>query len=82
MPYRVLVAVGDDDSAGDALVRTKQLVEMEKVSKVSVALRTHHPKYDELLELADSSSGKVEILTENEGAHDAARSRSRRADQR
>jgi spore coat polysaccharide biosynthesis predicted glycosyltransferase SpsG len=28
-------------------------------------MRTHHPKYDEVLELADSSSGRVEILTEN-----------------
>jgi spore coat polysaccharide biosynthesis predicted glycosyltransferase SpsG len=65
MPYRVLVAVGDDDPAGDALHRTRQLIEMEKVSKVSVAVRTHHPKYDELLELADASHGTIEILTEN-----------------
>ena len=65
MPYRVLVAVGDDDPAGDALERTRQLIEMEKVSKVSVAVRTHHPKYDELLELADASHGTIEVLTEN-----------------
>ncbi len=37
---------------------------MEKIAKVSVAVRTHHPKYDELLELADGSNGKVEVLTE------------------
>lgn len=64
-PYRVLVAVGDDDPAGDALHRTRQLIEMENVSKVSVAVRTHHPQYDELLELADSSHGTIEVLTEN-----------------
>lgn len=62
-PYRALVAMGDDDS-GEAIVRTKQLLEMEKIAKVSVACRTHHPKYDELLELADGSNGKVEVLTE------------------
>jgi spore coat polysaccharide biosynthesis predicted glycosyltransferase SpsG len=64
-PYRVLVAVGDDDPAGDALHRARQLIEMEKVSKVSVAVRTHHPKYDELLELADASHGTIEVLTES-----------------
>jgi spore coat polysaccharide biosynthesis predicted glycosyltransferase SpsG len=64
-PYRVLVAVGDDDPAGDALHRTRQLIEMENVSKVSVAVRTHHPRYDELLELADGSHGTIEVLTEN-----------------
>jgi spore coat polysaccharide biosynthesis predicted glycosyltransferase SpsG len=63
-PFRALVAVGDDDAAGEALTRTKQLTEMEKVSKVSVAVRTHHPKYDELLELADGSKGAVEVVTE------------------
>ena len=64
-PYRVLVAVGDDDPVGDAVTRTRQLIEMEKVSKVSVAVRTHHPRYDELLGLADASHGTIEILTEN-----------------
>lgn len=64
-PYRVLVAIGDDDPLGDAVHRTRQLIEMEKVSKVSVVVRTHHPKYDELLELADASHGTIEILTEN-----------------
>jgi spore coat polysaccharide biosynthesis predicted glycosyltransferase SpsG len=62
-PYRALVALGDDDS-GEAITRAKQLIEMEKISKVSVAVRTHHPKYDELLELADGSGGKIEVLTE------------------
>lgn len=62
-PYRVLVAMGDNDSA-ETLVRTQQLMAMEKVAKVSIACRTHHPKFDELLELADGSGNKVEVLTE------------------
>jgi spore coat polysaccharide biosynthesis predicted glycosyltransferase SpsG len=62
-PYRALVALGDCDS-GETITRTKQLLEMENVSKVSVAVRTHHPKYDELLDLADGSGGRVEVLTE------------------
>lgn len=63
-PFRALVAMGDDDPAGEALTRTRQLLEMEKVSKVSVAVRTHHPNYDELRELAEESKGAVEVVTE------------------
>jgi spore coat polysaccharide biosynthesis predicted glycosyltransferase SpsG len=64
-PYRVLVALGDDDPAGEALTRTQQLLEMEKVRKVTVAVRTHHRRYDELRDLADGSNGAVEIVTES-----------------
>jgi spore coat polysaccharide biosynthesis predicted glycosyltransferase SpsG len=63
-PYRALVAFGDDDPAGEALTRTRQLLDTGKVGKVSVAVRTHHPRYDELLELADGSKGAVEVVTE------------------
>ena len=63
-PFRALVAFGDDDPAGDALNRTKQLLQIEKVQKVTVAVRTHHPFYDELRDLADESNGAVEIVTE------------------
>ncbi len=63
-PFRALVAMGDDDLGGEAVTRTQQLLEMEKVSKVTVAARTHHPRYDDILELADASDGKVEVVTE------------------
>lgn len=63
-PYRALVAFGDDDHAGETLTRAQQLLEMEKVQKITVAVRTHHPRYDELLDLADHSAGAVEIVTE------------------
>ncbi|MBN9519306.1 polysaccharide biosynthesis protein [bacterium] len=63
-PFRALVAMGDDDQAGEAFTRTEQLLEMDKVTKVSVACRTHHPRYDDLKDLADASGGKVEVVTE------------------
>jgi spore coat polysaccharide biosynthesis predicted glycosyltransferase SpsG len=63
-PFRALVAMGDDDFRGEAVTRTNQLLETGKVAKVSVAVRTHHAKYDELLELADGSGGKIEVVTE------------------
>jgi len=62
-PFRAMVALGDNDST-ESLLRTQQLLETGKVSKVTIATRTHHPKYDELLALADDSGGKVEVVTE------------------
>ncbi|AWM41307.1 hypothetical protein GobsT_00680 [Gemmata obscuriglobus] len=64
MPFRALVAMGDDDAAGEALTRAQQLLQMPKVAKVTVTARTHHPRYDELLALADDSNGKMEVVTE------------------
>jgi spore coat polysaccharide biosynthesis predicted glycosyltransferase SpsG len=63
-PFRALVAMGDDDLRGEAITRTEQLLSMEKVAKVSIAARTHHPRYDDILALADNSGGKVEVVTE------------------
>jgi spore coat polysaccharide biosynthesis predicted glycosyltransferase SpsG len=63
-PFRGLVAMGDDDFGGESISRTKQLLEMPKVSKVTIAARTHHPLYDDMLALADGSDGKVEVVTE------------------
>ncbi|MBX9627882.1 MAG: polysaccharide biosynthesis protein [Gemmataceae bacterium] len=63
-PFRALVAFGDDDPAGEAFTRTEQLLENERVKKVSVAVRTHHPRYDDLKELAAGSGSRVEVVTE------------------
>jgi spore coat polysaccharide biosynthesis predicted glycosyltransferase SpsG len=37
---------------------------MEKVTKVTITARTHHPRYDDILALADDSKGRVEVVTE------------------
>ncbi len=63
-PYRALVAMGDDDYADQTLLRTEQLLEMEGVDKVSVLLRTHHRRYDEIRDYADASNGRAEVVTE------------------
>jgi spore coat polysaccharide biosynthesis predicted glycosyltransferase SpsG len=62
-PFRALVAMGDDDSE-QTLLRTQQLLEMPKVDKVSIACRTHHPRYHDLRDFADESGGRVEVVTE------------------
>ncbi len=62
-PFRALVAMGDDDPAGEAFTRTEQLLAMDKVSKVSVACRSHHPRYADLKDLAEADE-RVEVVTE------------------
>jgi spore coat polysaccharide biosynthesis predicted glycosyltransferase SpsG len=64
-PFRALVAMGDDDLAAAALSRTQQLLEMDKVAKVAVAVRVHHPCYDDIKEFAAGSDGRVEVVTEH-----------------
>ncbi len=62
--FRALVAFGDDDFGDQMLLRTEQLLEMPKVDKVSIATRTHHPRYHELKDFAADSGGRVEVVTE------------------
>lgn len=61
--FRALVAFGDDDT-DQALLRAQQLVQTGKVEKVSIACRSHHPRYDELRDLAAESGGSVEVVSE------------------
>jgi spore coat polysaccharide biosynthesis predicted glycosyltransferase SpsG len=63
-PFRAIVAMGDDDYADQTMLRTQQLMEMEAVSKISVLLRSHHNRYEELKEFAADSDGRVEVITE------------------
>ncbi len=63
-PFRALVAMGDDDVTGEAVKRTRQLLETGKITKVTVAARTHQTHYDELLNMADESNGAIEVVTE------------------
>jgi hypothetical protein len=37
---------------------------MERISKVTIAARTHHSRYDDLLAMADGSNGRVEVVSE------------------
>jgi spore coat polysaccharide biosynthesis predicted glycosyltransferase SpsG len=63
-PFRALVAFGDDDAGDQTLVRTRQLLAMPGVDKVSMIVRTHHERYEELKDFADENSSRVEIVTE------------------
>lgn len=63
-PHRALVAFGDDDAADQTLLRTRQLLTIPGVDKISMIVRTHHDRYEELKDFADENSGRVEIVTE------------------
>jgi spore coat polysaccharide biosynthesis predicted glycosyltransferase SpsG len=63
-PFRALVAFGDDDLQEQTLERTQQLMEIPAAAKISIACRTHNPRYDDIKEFAAASSGKVEVVTE------------------
>jgi spore coat polysaccharide biosynthesis predicted glycosyltransferase SpsG len=64
-PYRALVAFGDDDLNGQTIDRTLQLLDIPAVGKVSIAVRSHHPRYDDIKDLAAGSGSRVEVVTES-----------------
>jgi len=64
-PFRALVAFGDDDLQEQTLERTQQLVDIPAVAKISIACRTHNPRYDDIKEFAAASGSKVEVVTES-----------------
>jgi spore coat polysaccharide biosynthesis predicted glycosyltransferase SpsG len=64
-PFRALLAWGDHDASDQVLRRAEQLLAIERIAKVSVAARSHHPFYDALRERAEQSGGRLEVITEN-----------------
>jgi len=62
-PFRALVAMGDDD-VDQAFERTQQLLELPAIDKISIACRTHHPRYHELKDLVDEVGNRIEVVTE------------------
>lgn len=63
-PFRALVAMGDDDQAGAAVERTKHLLEVARIDKVDVMVRTHHPGMTELKALVEAEPERVAVVTE------------------
>jgi spore coat polysaccharide biosynthesis predicted glycosyltransferase SpsG len=63
-PFRALLAWGDHDTSDEIVRRSEQLLGIDRLSKISVATRSHHPHFDTLTHLAARSHGRLEILTE------------------
>jgi spore coat polysaccharide biosynthesis predicted glycosyltransferase SpsG len=62
--FRGIVAMGEDDFAGQTLQRTKELLAGSRVDKLSVLVRSHHAQLNELRTLAEAHKGRLEVLTE------------------
>ncbi len=63
-PFRVLVALGDDDPNSQAGDLAKQLLNCPKVGRVDVMVRPFHPQLAELQALAATAPERLEIVTE------------------
>ncbi len=63
-PFRALVALGDDDLKDQSLLRAEQLLDTTKVDRVSIIVRPHHPRLEELRAIAREQEPRIEILTE------------------
>jgi spore coat polysaccharide biosynthesis predicted glycosyltransferase SpsG len=62
--HRGIIALGEDDFAGETLKRTEELLAASRVEKLSVLVRSHHHQLDELKTLAEKNKGRLEVLTE------------------
>jgi spore coat polysaccharide biosynthesis predicted glycosyltransferase SpsG len=63
-PFRALVALGDDDDAGHTLTVSRLLIEDERIARLSIFVRPHHPHLDEVKEFAAGFEGRVDVATE------------------
>jgi len=63
-PFRVLVALGDDDFQGQAVPLAKQLLNCPKVGRVDVLVRPYHAALDTLKTLADKNKDALGVATE------------------
>jgi len=63
-PFRAVVALGDDDFAGHTLTVAKLLLADDRLAKVSVFARMHHPFLAEIKDLAAANEGRMDVATE------------------
>src|SRR5207248_5815494 len=63
-PFRALVALGDDDDGGHTLTVGRLLVEEQRLNRVSIFARPHHPQLPEIKEFAAGHEGRVDVATE------------------
>ncbi len=64
-PFRVLVALGDDDPNHQAVALARLLANVPKVARVDVAVRPQHPDLPQLQEMAAGFPERLEIASES-----------------
>jgi spore coat polysaccharide biosynthesis predicted glycosyltransferase SpsG len=63
-PFRIFVAMGDDDGRNQAVIRTKELLAITRLEKIDVAIRSHHSSFEELMELKNTYPDRLDVVTE------------------
>lgn len=64
LPFRAVVALGEDGDDGHTLAVAQLLAADERIAKVSVFARMHHPDLDRIREFAAGHEGRVDVVTE------------------
>ena len=70
-PFRVLVALGDDDPNHQSPDLARLLLNTPRVARVDVAVRPQHPQLEALKAMAEACAERLEVVTE--GSEVAAR---------
>jgi spore coat polysaccharide biosynthesis predicted glycosyltransferase SpsG len=63
--FRALVALGEDDPQRQTLELAKQLLNIPRVAKVDVIVRSYHPDFEKLQAFAEANAQRVSIATES-----------------
>lgn len=63
-PFRVVVALGEDGDDGHTLAVSQLLAADERIARISVFARMHHPQLEEIREFAAGYEGRVDVVTE------------------
>lgn len=63
-PFRIMLALGDDDPNQQVMELTRLLMNCPRVGRVDTVVRTHHPAIETLRTLAEDYPGRFELATE------------------
>ncbi len=63
-PFRIMVALGDDDPHNRTLELARVLMNCPRVGRVDVVVRQHHPALEQFQQMAEAYTGRFELATE------------------
>ena len=63
-PFRIMVALGDDDPHNQVPDLTRLLMNCPRVGRVDAVVRSHHPAFEALKALAEDCPGRFELASE------------------
>jgi spore coat polysaccharide biosynthesis predicted glycosyltransferase SpsG len=63
-PFRIMVALGDDDPSNRTLELAKVLMNTPRVGRVDAVVRHHHAGLAQFQEMAETYTGRFEVATE------------------